>query len=60
GALWFADAGNNKIGRITTAGVATEYTIPSGGASPVGITVGPDGNIWFTEAGTGYIGVLQL
>jgi streptogramin lyase len=60
GALWFSDAGNNKIGRITTSGAVTEYTVPTGGASPVGITVGPDGNIWFTEATTGSIGVLQL
>ena len=29
GALWFTDIDNNSIGRITTAGVVTEYTDPS-------------------------------
>ena len=40
------------IGRITTAGVVTEFSSGiSAGAGPVGITVGPDGNIWFAEYG---------
>jgi virginiamycin B lyase len=51
GALWFTETGGNKIGRITTAGVITEY--PLGGAaktgSPWDIVVGPDGAMWFTE-----------
>jgi streptogramin lyase len=42
GALWFTEALGNKIGRITTAGVITEYTIPSHRAvrrgSPLGRT----------------------
>ena len=29
------------------AGTVTEFPVPSG--SPVGITAGPDGNLWFTE-----------
>src|SRR5262245_8391443 len=29
----------------------TEYTTPTG-AGPYGITAGPDGNLWFTEAAT--------
>jgi virginiamycin B lyase len=56
GALWFTDhqyAGPNKIGRITTAGVVTEYPIPyhpESGENGVanGITAGPDGALWFT------------
>jgi virginiamycin B lyase len=38
-----------QIGRITPAGVITEF---SEGLtdSPSGITAGPDGNLWFTEA----------
>jgi streptogramin lyase len=45
GALWFTENGGNKIGRITTAGTITnEYPIPQGGAQPIGITTGPDGN----------------
>jgi len=30
GALWFTENGGNKIGRITTAGAVTEYTVPTG------------------------------
>jgi streptogramin lyase len=38
-----------SIGRMTTAGVVTEYPLPANGAAPIGITAGPDGNVWFTE-----------
>ena len=38
-----------KIGRITTAGVVTEFPIPSGG-TPAHIAAGPDGNLWFTNS----------
>ena len=48
GALWFANYGNNSIGRITTAGKVTNYTDPSID-NPVGIAAGPDGALWFTE-----------
>jgi len=56
GALWFTDTGNNKIGRITAAGVVTEYATPTTSSAPHFIIVGPDGNLWFTEYGTGKIG----
>jgi virginiamycin B lyase len=29
--------------------VVTEFAIPTANASPAEITVGPDGNLWFTE-----------
>jgi streptogramin lyase len=48
GALWFAEIGANKIGRITTSGAITEFSLPSG-ESLSNITKGPDGNLWFTE-----------
>jgi streptogramin lyase len=62
GNIWFTEFYNpnpdrpdmfvNKIGRITPAGIITEYTIPDNPdeakGSLVGITAGPDGNIWFT------------
>ncbi len=48
GALWFTNAGNNSIGRITTAGVVTNYT-GTGIIDPEGITAGPDGALWFTN-----------
>ena len=49
GNLWFTERYGNKIGRITTAGVITEFPVASG-SYPYQITAGPDGNIWFTEA----------
>jgi serine/threonine protein kinase len=48
GALWFTESCGDKIGRITTQGTITEFTIPQGSA---GFTAGPDGAIWFMEGG---------
>ena len=48
GALWFVEAFVGKIGRITTAGVITEFTIPTA-SSFAAITSGPDGALWFAE-----------
>jgi virginiamycin B lyase len=67
GALWFTEgrfAGGSSIGRITTSGVVTEYAIPKPvsapvgitDSAPVGITVGPDGALWFGDPGTNSIG----
>jgi len=50
GALWFAENGASKVGRITTDGVVTEYPLPTGHGAPISITVGPDGALWFTES----------
>ena len=44
GALWFANYGNNSIGRITTAGVVTNYT-GAGISNPDAIIAGPDGGL---------------
>lgn len=49
GNVWFAERAH--IGRITPAGVVTEFRYPSGSsnnrdAHPV---AAPDGNVWFTE-----------
>ena len=51
------EANVGKIGRITTAGVYTEFTLPSGSNSlPIQINAGPDGNVWWVEANTSNIG----
>ena len=39
----------NKIGRITTSGQVSEYSVPSAEAAPDSITAGPDGALWFTS-----------
>jgi streptogramin lyase len=49
GALWFTEWSANMIGRVTTAGVVTEHTVPTASSYPYGITTGPDGALWFTE-----------
>lgn len=63
GNLWFTEQGAvgangccepthpapGKIGRITPRGHITEFTTPTPFSNPAGITVGPDGNLWFTE-----------
>jgi hypothetical protein len=48
GALWFTEQGTNKIGRITTAGMITEFSTLTANSGPFGITAGPDGALWFT------------
>lgn len=54
GALWFTESNTdstvNKIGRVTTAGVFTEYPVPQSSGfqgMSYAITPGPDGNLWF-------------
>jgi virginiamycin B lyase len=65
GALWFTEAApldgaavphGTRIGRITTAGVITEFTTPTAGSGPFGITTGPDGALWFTEYPANQVG----
>ena len=57
GALWFTETAGNKIGRLATSGVFTEYAIPTAGRFPGSITAGSDGALWFIElSDSGYIG----
>ena len=51
GALWFTITKPNAdaIGRITTSGAISEYPLPTVNAFPGAITMGSDGNLWFTE-----------
>ena len=74
GALWFTEYNflvtsqsgeeNPTIGRITTGGVITEYPLgpATGGAlrGPRGITVGPDGALWFVQVYSGSIGRITV
>ena len=43
GALWFTGPASNVIGRITTAGRATSFPIPTHNSVPLNITVGSVG-----------------
>ena len=48
-------SGNDSIGRITTAGVVTNYT-GTRHQRAAGIAAGPDGALWFTNTGNDSIG----
>ncbi len=51
GKLWFTEYASGQIGKITTSGTITLYSVPSGANSlPEGIVTGADANLWFTEA----------
>ncbi len=56
--IWFAQEDGNKIGRISTTGTFTEFSLPTPDSRPRDIVVGPDGNLWFTEAQANKIGMI--
>ena len=50
GNVWFTEYFHNRIGRITPAGVITEFLLPTGDDDrPYGIAPGPNGRLWFPE-----------
>src|SRR5918994_3632033 len=51
GALWFTSGGLSgaRIGRITTGGTVTLFSVPASMQFPFGITRGPDGALWFAD-----------
>jgi streptogramin lyase len=44
-----------RVARLAASGAFTEYMIPMANSTPVGIAIGPDGNIWFTDRGTNQV-----
>lgn len=54
GNVWFTEASGqlHNLGRVTPAGVVTEFHIADTFASTNAVTTGADGDIWFTEAGS--------
>jgi virginiamycin B lyase len=56
GNIWFTEEFANRVAKITTGGVITEYS--SGiqpNATPVDVAAGADGNVWFTEYSVGNV-----
>ena len=51
GNLWMLDRKANAVDRLTPAGVFTSFTIPTPASLPYALASGPDGNLWFLEAG---------
>jgi streptogramin lyase len=58
GNLWFTQQNDDQVGVFTPAtAVSREFAVPTGNAGPLGIALGPDNNVWFTEAGVdGFFG----
>ncbi len=64
GTIWFAESSLGKIGRMLPNGSMTEYIIPSTGPFQLAvdtITIGTNGNIWFTaySGTTDVVGMLS-
>src|SRR5262249_50943994 len=47
---WFTELSIKRIGRVTTAGAAADYTLTTAGG-PQFLAAGPDGGLWLTESG---------
>jgi virginiamycin B lyase len=71
GNVWFADegsdcgsgAGLNEIGKVTPSGTITEYAQglqERNLSKPTALTSGPDGKVWFTDAGTQHLGASAI
>jgi streptogramin lyase len=68
GNFWFTEYDAGAIGRVTPQGVVKRFPIPHPDPGlagpriavtvphPLNITVGPDGNLWFTDEGLNKIG----
>jgi streptogramin lyase len=48
--------GLSRAGSGSTGIISQTFAIPTPGSDPWGITLGPDGNTWFTETGANKIG----
>ncbi|WP_418062022.1 hypothetical protein [Pimelobacter simplex] len=49
GSMWFVEGGQNKVGRITTAGAITEFTLPaqtSDDSTVMDLEVDSSGRVW--------------
>ncbi|HKC25146.1 MAG TPA: hypothetical protein VKF32_10415, partial [Thermoanaerobaculia bacterium] len=58
GNIWFVESNAGKVGRITPAGVLTEFPIDGAGLAQQ-ILSGSQGDVYFTEPGVGKVGVIH-
>jgi len=56
--LWFVEYASGIVGRMTPAGVLTEFPVASATSFTYlrSIAAGPDNNLWFTDTGNSRIG----
>ncbi|HEU5229321.1 MAG TPA: hypothetical protein VFU49_16005 [Ktedonobacteraceae bacterium] len=60
GAIWVTVTAENVIARLDVAtGRFAYYSVPTKDSSPLGIVMGSDHTLWFTEASSDKIGMLQ-
>lgn len=60
GEIWIAASSQNAIVRLDVAANRfTYYAIPTAGSLPLGIVMGSNHTLWFTESGSDKIGMLQ-
>jgi virginiamycin B lyase len=61
GEIWLAVTSENAIASLdVTANSFTFYPVPTQASLPFGLVMAPNHTIWFTEAGSDQIGMLQL
>jgi len=58
GNIWFTEFWTGKVGRMTTAGVITEFSLPT--PNPRGIVTGPDHNLWIAEGGLQHESIARM
>ena len=60
GQVWVTLTAENAIANLDpTANHFIEYAIPSSGSLPLGVVMGANDSLWFTEAGSNKIGMLK-
>ena len=63
GAVWFVETAVNKIARISSDGIITEYPVPTAHAIDRDqgfLAMGPDGALWFNEDRVNQIGRITV
>lgn len=58
GGIWFTEGDNNAVSYLAPDGTVTAYPLPTPGAEPADLALGPDGDLWFTEMYAGKLGRL--
>ncbi len=59
GNMWFTASTAGRVGRITPAGVITEWQVDDGGSSPSGITAAGD-DLWFVKIKAAQAGIVRI
>jgi streptogramin lyase len=58
GNIWFTEFWTGRVGRMSPAGVITEFSLPT--PNPRGIVTGPDHNLWIAEGGLQHESIARM